>query len=250
MNILIVGNSQLACLKKAHDANSGLLGNLGNIHFYVTPGGTGPYLTVKNDMFELTKGGVNPKFPPRAYPEDTPHIPLIYYDIVIVSALGYIDGGFYYPSPATRQGLLFEFGPKANGISNRLLSAACYRSVIEGTLLSQPGIKFLAELRNGFPGRILVQPFPLPSTQIRDHLDWPLNKMYENPLGAHKFFCDTRDMFMKSYCDNFNAELLPYPQIVSSGDYFTPSEFMAQSDGLHPYDRYGKLVIEQIINLI
>jgi hypothetical protein len=250
MNILIVGNSQLACLKKAHDANNEILGKLGNIRFYVTPGGTGPYLIVKNDFLELTKGGVNPKFPPRAYPENTPHIPLSHYDLVIVSALGYIDGGFYYPSPATRQGLLFKFGPKTNDITKRLLSAPCYKSVIEGTLLNQPGFKFLAELRKSFPGRILVQPFPLPSTQIREHPDWPLNKMYENPMGAHKFFCDARDRFMKSYCDNFNAELLPYPYIVSIGDYFTPSEFITQSDGLHPYDRYGKLVIEQIVNVV
>ncbi|WP_216725653.1 hypothetical protein [Thiorhodococcus drewsii] len=250
MNILLVGNSQLACLKKAYDVQPEILGQFGDISFYVTPGGTGPYLTVNNGLLELIKEGINPKFPPRAYPENTPSIPLDNYDLIVVSALGYIDGGFYYPSPATRQGIIFDFCPKPNAITSRYISVPCYKKIIEGTLLSQPGIKFLMILRKYFCKDILVQPFPLPSKDIQNHPEWPLNSMYEDVLGAHKFFCQERDLFMKNFCEKHNMTLLSYPLGIGREDYFSPPDLMGASDGLHPTERYGELVLRQIANAV
>jgi len=37
---------------------------------------------------------------------------------------------------------------------------------------------------------------------------------------------------------------------LSSGNHITPSEFMAQSDEFHPNEKYGDMVIQQILSVI
>lgn len=250
VNFLLVGNSQLACIKKVHDSNKNILGQHGSASFYVTPGGPGPHFTVKNDLLVVNKKGINPNFPPRAYPENTPSIPLGHYDAIVVSALGYVDGGFCYPNPITRQGLLVEYGPKENGITQRPLSKICYRQVIESTLVNQPGFLFLSDLRRNFAGTIIVQPFPLLANGIKDHPGWPLNQMYMDPLGAHRFFSEVRDEVLARICNSLKVELLPYPNSKWRNNLFTPSEYMVASDGLHPSEEYAKLVLEQISKVL
>lgn len=251
MKILLVGNSQLACLKKAHDLDGTILGKIRDVHFFVTPGGTGPYLEISDDLLlRVKKGGLNPKFPPREYPDGVSKIPIIDYGAIVVSALGYLDGGYYYPNSITRQGVLNEFGPKPNQISNRPLSKSCYRRVIESSLLSQPGFLFLRELRERYRGKIIVQPFPLLSSSIAIHPNWPLNQMYESPREAHIFFSSSRDDFMEKLSKSHSFDLLAYPSDEWKQNCFTPSEFIGSPDGLHPDEKYGMLVIKQIARLL
>lgn len=250
MRVLFAGNSQVACLKKAHDLHPDILGKHAKISFYVTPGGTGPYLSLNNKQLVANLSAMNPKFPPRVYPEEAAQKPVSHYDAIVISALGYLDGGFYYPSPVPRQGLLSDFAPKQNTISNRPLSKTCYRHIIHNTLTSHQGFQFLTQLRKCYSKRIIVQPFPLMSDIIRDHPKWPLNQMYDKPLEVNEFFCKTRDAYLAKLCSDLNVELLPYPQQEWHEKFFTPAEFMNTADGMHPTELHGKMIIEQIAKLI
>jgi hypothetical protein len=247
MKILFAGNSQTSCLKRAFDNNPETL-EKHQVYFHVTPGGTGPYFKIKDDKLSVIQGAINPNFPPRLHPEDVPTPSLNSFDVIIVSALGYIDGGFYYPghSPVIAQGLLHQYSPKPNKLADRLLSKSCYKDIIFTLLSQQPGFQFLFDLKNNYNKRIIVQPFPFISEIIKNHQEWPINKMYNDPLGAHAFFQKTRSQYLMETCKKLSVELLPYPVTEWEKTLFAPKEFMALSDGLHPSDDYGQMIIEQI----
>jgi hypothetical protein len=249
VKVLFVGNSQLGCLKLALDETPDLLQGH-EVHFQVFPGGEGPSFEMESGKLVPIKEAINPNFPPRVSPEEARDLPLDAYDAIVVSALGYVDGGFYYKNPATLQGQLHGYGPKKNELSNRPLSAACYRSLISGCLLSQHGFKFLSRLRENFGSRIIVQPFPLMSEIVKDHPDWPLNKMYEDPLGAHRFITQTRDEVLAAACDSASALLLAHPDENWKDRLFTPRELMGKGDGLHPLPAYGQKVLRQVAQVL
>jgi hypothetical protein len=242
--LLIVGNSQAGCIKRAYDRIPEVLNSVADVYFYVISGGTGPYFQIKSDR--LVVEASNPKYPPYAIPEDARSLPLKNYDIIFVSALGYIDGGFAFVNQITRQGLLFDFGPKANPITDLLLSKSCYTRVIFDMLMAQSGFRFLESLRGAFGKRIVVQPFPLLSSLTRESSAWAMNQMYEQPLEAHKFFQGTRDEFVDLFCRERSIELLPYLRHEWTEDYFTPEALMRSGDCVHPTDEYGELVVRQL----
>jgi hypothetical protein len=249
VKILFVGNSQLGCLKLAFDETPDVLHGH-EIHFQVFPGGEGPSFDLEGGKLVPIQEAVNPNFPPRVSPEEAAELPVDAYDVIVVSALGYVDGGFYYKNPATLQGQLHGYGPKTNDLSNRPLSAACYRSLISGCLRGQDGFKFLSRLRASFRSRIIVQPFPLMSEIVRDHPGWSLNRMYEDPIGAHRFITQARDEVLAAACDSVSAVLLPHPDASWKDQLFTPRELMGKGDGLHPLPPYGEMVLRQVVQAL
>jgi hypothetical protein len=247
MKILIAGNSQVAPLKQAYWQAPQIVGSLGEVHFFAINGGIGPAFTINSGC--LAVAGAN-RPPPFVDPKAAIGQPVVSYDVVIVCALGFIDGGTKYPNVLlTKQGILFEFGPKENQFSDRLLSSGCYKQVIGDMLLNQPGFRFLATLRENFAGRIIVQPFPLLSSAIPKDPNWPMNQMYERPLDAHRFFQSRRDEFLAEFCSG-SMELLPYPRSEWTDSYFTPDELMRSTDGVHMNEAYGKMVLEQVAEQI
>jgi hypothetical protein len=247
MRILIAGNSQVAPLKQAHWQTPRILGSLGEVHFFAINGGRGPSFTVNSGC--LAGAAANPP-PPFVYPPEALGTPIASYDVIIVCALGFVDGGTKYPNVMiTKQGMLFEFGPKENQFTDRLISSACCGQMIEDMLKNQPGFRFLATLRANFTGRIVVQPFPLLSAAIPQDPEWPLNQIYDRPLEAHRFFQSTRDRFMAALCGE-SIELLPYPRSEWCSDYFTPHELMRSTDGVHMNEVYGNMVLEQLARQI
>jgi hypothetical protein len=245
MKILVTGNSQVSCLKTAYDADPQLLEKHGEVHFYVVPGGRGPYFYIEDDVLKVRKA-YKSEFPPRVHPAEALNASLSSYDLIVVSALGFVDSGFHLKNPITRQGLIHDFSPKVNEISTRPLSKNCYEQLIRSSLRSQPGIRFLQQLSQEYGGRILVQPFPQVSSKVRTHSEWPLSMMYEKPMEAHKFFSAVRDDFMVNLCQELSVELLPCPNNKWHEDLFTPSELMSNADGVHPTHEYGNLILNQI----
>lgn len=250
MKVLIVGNSQASCLKTAHDLHPGILGSVADIYFYVVPGGHGPAFSIENDCLNVPKGTFNPDFPPRVYPESTVTTLLSEYNAIVISALGYVDGGFVFNNPIVRQGVVHDFSPKENGITNRPLSRRCYNQLVHSALTAQQGFQFLVRLRKHYSKKIILQPFPMISIAIRHHSDWPLNQLYEDSQAAHEFFSESRDVFLRKICTDLSVDLLPYPREEWLNDHFTPTEFMNTKDGLHPNEVYGKMVNEQIAKIL
>lgn len=247
MKILIVGNSQVAPLKAAHNRFPAVLGRLGEVRFYSIPGGSGPAFLIENGRLRVPEKAINPKYPPFADPADTIDLPLDYYDGLVVSALGHIGGSFLWPSEMFQRGVLYDFAPHKMDADSKPLSRACYREIIRAEMAEQTGIRFLAKLRGAYAGRILVQPFPRVSSAARDRDDWSLREIYQDPVGAHRFFSETRDEFLAELCADLGAELLPYPAKTLREDHLTPMEYVEHIDGLHPNKEYGRMVLENIV---
>ncbi len=205
MRILFAGNSHASCVKRAFDSRPEILAGH-DVFFFVTTGGAGPSFKLQGDEIRVIGDPVT-----RTSSEEVKSLPLSSYDVVVLSALGYVDGGFCYNNVITKQGLLFAYKPKGNEITSRYISRKCYEKVVFSSLRKQNGVRFLSSLRAVFDGKIMVQPMPIMSEMVRDDPRWALNQMYGDPIGAHEFFCRTRDEFLKTVCGEVSAELLPYP---------------------------------------
>lgn len=244
MKVLVAGNSQAGALRLA--IKEGLLDqeNIIRPDFYVIPGGNGPYFAIQGEKLIVTN--FNEKFPPYAEPPQVAHESINSYDAILISALGWVDGGFLYQNPITCQGYIAEFGPRADRPNRPLLSQACFRDLIRPALCSQPGFVFLKQLCTAYKGRILVQPFPYSSAYLAEREDWQIRAHYENFIGFNKFLFSLRDAALRDICAQLGVELLPIPDPNWSIDAFTPRVLMKDSDGIHPWPAYGAMVLRQL----
>ncbi len=248
MRVLIAGNSQAGAMFRA--AQGELRPDMGDVelYFYVIPGGTGPYFRVADDRLVVTS--FNEQFPPYKDPPDVDQQDLSSFDAVVVSALGYIDGGFQYSNPIVSQGIVPEFDPLPEAAGQPLISQATLRAVVRHGLLTQPGYTFLRELSKTYGGRILVQPFPHLSDYMLERDDWPLRKFYRDVEGANRYLAALRDDTNAEICKELGVELLDYPDPAFHETGFTPRRLMRDSDGLHPEAEYGAMVLSQIAALM
>ena len=244
MKILVAGNSQAGALKMAYDAHPEILGAVGQLYFFVIPGGHGPYLNVKNDRLVVEM--IVKDSPPYAAPAETPGMAVSEFDAVVISALGYVDGGFRFDNPITRLAALAEFEPIGDAAADELVSDRCYREMIRQSLRGQHGFRFAKALRENYAGRIVVQPFPYSSAEMLSHEDWGLRKRYRNYLEAHRFFAIEKDLALQKISEELRFELLDYPSAEWGQDFLTPQHLMRGSDCLHPTPEYGEKVLRQI----
>lgn len=239
MNVLIVGNSQAGCLKRA-EAETPAASRAVSLHFHVVPGGTGPYLTVRDDRLQKTEAGRN--FEARIFPPGAETMALSEFDAIVVSALGYIDGGFKFHNPIVSGAVLAEFEPIDN--TREIVSEACHSLLVKSGLERQPGVKLLRSLAESYRGRILVQPFPYPSKSLRDRPDWSLRTLYGNYLGAHAWLHAAKDAALAALCEETGAELLAYP--ARDEEFWTNADLVRDSDLIHVNEKYGSFVLAQI----
>lgn len=244
MKLLVTGNSQGGALRLA--LKEGLLEDEETVRpdFYVVPGGTGPYFTLQDGKLLVT--AFNDKFPPYMDPPDTGDRRIEDYDAVLVSALGYVDGGFVYDNPIPKQGYVAEFLPRKDRPERPLISGSCLADIMRPALMRQPGFVFLQELRDKFSGRILVQPFPYSSEYLAEREDWEVRRIYEDYIGFNRFLFQLRDHALREICDELGVELLDPPDPSWSVSCFTPRALMRDSDGLHPMPAYGAMVLRQV----
>lgn len=245
MRVLVAGNSQVACLKAAWSAGLVPSGDA-ELFFYCIPGGMGPDFEIHDDRLVVPARSVNKDYPPFADPPETPEMPLSSFDAVLVSAPGHIGGGFAFSSDLLQRGMLHGFGPREGG-ALPYVSASCYREVVRAELAAQAGVRFLTTLRGAYPGRIVVQPFPRIASTAPDRADWILNTIYQDGLGAMRFFGSVRDAFLAERCAALSAELLPHPAGALAENGLTDGSFFDRPDGLHPNREYGALVLEQVL---
>ncbi|MCC6305350.1 MAG: hypothetical protein IT545_09155 [Rhodobacteraceae bacterium] len=243
MRVLVCGNSQAGALFRA--VNAGPAGAEVWPHFFVIPGGDGPALRIRPDLgLEVTHS--NPRFPPYHAPAATAGTRLSDYDAIVVSALGWVDGGFMYENPITRQGAVAEFGPRPGEPFGPLISQATQLAVLRQGLAVQPGVVFLRALARVFRGPVLVQPFPYPSEEMKERTDWQIREWYRDFLGMHRFLQAARDAEIARLCAECGATLLAHADPAWSADCFSPRAFIAGGDGLHPTAAFGALVLGQI----
>ena len=168
------------------------------------------------------------------------------YGAVVISALGYIDGGFLYGNVIPRQGLLAEFGPKPNEDVDTLISVSCMREAMLEGFSRHAGFQLLDELGKAYSGDIIVQSFPYVSAYLQEREDWALRRFYDDYIGAHQCLCELRNDVLKDICDRNNARLLAPPASAVTDQMFTLPDLMNNHDGLHGSADYGALVLGQI----
>lgn len=242
MRLLIAGNSQALCLKDAIDANPNVIPVGWEVSFVVTPGGNGPYLALDGERLVETRK--HPDHPMRSSPSGAFEDPIGVYDAVLVSALGYIDGGFRFHNPFMEQGALYRFGPTG---TLPLISEGCYQETLRGLLLSQPGFRFLTNLRKIFKGRIFAQPFPLLSEAIIDHPDWRLKRHAADPVGMYRFLSSTAMKCLGKVCAEANATMLALPEGELAG--FSPRDQLGP-DHVHPKSAFGLNMMRQLFDAL
>src|SRR5688572_3711083 len=156
MKVLMVGNSHAGSIRRALKERRVALPAEVDLKYYVVAGGLGPDLTVVDR--KLVVRAFNENHPPYTDHPATLERSVTDYDLIVVSALGYVDGGFAFRSTILWQGLLAEYGPKFNPRVRTLISQACMRDVVRHGLSQQPGFVFLRELFKCYRGPVVVQP--------------------------------------------------------------------------------------------
>lgn len=247
MKVLIVGSSISGGLYRA--MKSGLFqSDAFNPSFYVISGGTGPYLKVTDGFMQLVMK--IDAYPPYSVPDGIDKLPLDHWDVIVISALGLVDSGFGAIDPIKLEAVVAEYDPIVEPDGPPLVSEACMAELVALGLRQQLGVRFLQQLGKTFKGRIIVQPFPLPSIALMDRDDWRFGARYRDRLGAHHFLCRTRDQAIAALCAEAGAELLDLPDPSWRSDGFTPLELSKAADCLHPTEAYGALVLQQIADRI
>lgn len=249
MKGLVLGNSHASCLKIAYDKNYTNSTTL-NLDFYITPGGYGPHFFIKNNLLEVPKFEINPKFPPRYSTESVLSTKINEYDFLIISALGFIDPGpVNSTNKITSLGCIYEFKPKLEFISSATPVSKQLVIKCANQLLSlQRGFRLLEEIKSTYKGIIVVQRSPNFSVDILDDPNWALQR-YERTLEAHNFFNAIRGKFLESVTVGENVFLLDHPEECMHESGLTTNEFM-QKDKIHGNELYGVLVLNEINNVL
>lgn len=243
MKVLIAGNSQSAALKRAFDgrrarkAASGL-----DLHFYVVPGGSGPDFQVLDDR--LVVGTSIATHPPFVDPPGTDLLSLSGFDAIVISALGYVDGGFRYTNPITNAAILGDCEPRGRAKMRAPVSDTTAAAIVSAMLERQNGIRSMRRIVGAFRGPVLVQRFPNLSEAILDHEDWRLRQWYRAPIKAHAILSQARDTALDRIAGEIGAQLLDYP-VAEHPRGFTPRSMM-QEDCIHPSQAYAEMILDQI----
>lgn len=241
---LILGNSQAGALKSNSDTYPSPLGDHVDLFFSATASGIGPLNTVQGDRLHIEKGArtfhMNFFVPPQ-----TPDMALNEFDDIMIGAIGYVDGGFSYKNDIPVLGALWPYRPLFDA---PLVSADCYEPCVIATLETHPGIKLARALRPAFRGRIFIQPFPYPAAWMADREDWIIRRSYGDPLGFHAALINIRNRFLARLAVDIDAQLVPVPAMATP--YFSDSDLMLGSDGIHGNGHYGGRIFKEVAALM
>ncbi|MFV1874456.1 hypothetical protein [Nioella sp.] len=244
MKVLVIGNSQSAALKRAHEPRAENLRAKGfDCHFYVILGGSGPDFLIEDDR--LVPGKIVKTHPPFMSPAGTNEIPLKEFDALLISALGYFDGGFRHKNLITRAGVLADCRPRGEALKRPPVSHPCMAEIMAAALERQNGIRTLRRICETYVGPVFVQRWPHLSEAILDHQDWGLRLWYEAPAKAYRILAELRDSAMEEIANDIGARLLDYPDFDHPRG-FSPRGMMRDSDYLHQSDAYADLIIDQL----
>lgn len=237
MKALLIGNSQAGALKRAHRIDPAAAEGL-DVHFIVLPGGVGPFLSLRDDRLQVTPAGEG--LERWVAPPETDQMPVSGFDVVLLCAIGYVEGGYRFTNPITTGVALAEFQPLADV---ELVSDACARELVRTGIERQPGTRLLRELGEALGRKVIVLPFPRPSDALAEREEWPLRRMYADWRGAHRFYMGASSAALKDICEECGVQLLAHPEGVS--DLWTDRALM-RDDLIHANEAYGARVWAQI----
>ena len=249
MNILFIGNSLLIPYYNIYE-NKNFTDDLGNRYsFAIDIGGWGPCISILNDRLVPSTRNDKDKYPDIFYPANLLEISVSSFDVICLVAVGYIGCGLDYSSwDFATYGLIHDFNPKENELTNKILSKNEAYELVSCFLDKQPGFNLITTLSHLLSStKVIVIEMPYFSEKIIDQPNWLLSKLYENPSDAYKFFSKIRNSILTIKCNEAGAFLIQSP---FSEDTFTPSRYIDSKDFFHTNDSYANLQIDKINDLL
>lgn len=243
--VLVLGNSQTRPLRRSYEIRvDEIRAAQVRLSFYVIPGGMGPDFTITETG--VAHGRFNPKYPPYMVPPGLHSKPLADFDAIVISALGFVDGGYAFKNQIPMSGAVHEFGPRGPARQVPLVSDRCFWDMVQDGLDLHPGMQTLRALCKAYRGPVYVQPFPDISDAMLTHEGWGLRRWYHDPLGMHLMLTQARDAYLSDLAKETGARLLPRA-VDTTEQRMTPQAWMRKSDGVHMSATHGSLVLDQIV---
>ena len=253
MRLCVIGNSHVAALRAGLDRSG--LRRAGSVDWFAIPGGYGPALVL--DGWRLRARDPAARVETSVDHDPAVGLDLSVYDQVLFSAAGL---------PAARRSFVNHVlvaqahagwlrdgtGPAdvaatARG-SARPVSAAVLSLAIAGALRPMHGLRSLGDLARALPGRITVQPVPLPVRGVLSQPDCPLGGLYGDDAGpflAWAWRVQQAQIGAMLADLGARAGLLNLPDPAWLGDGFTPDAYAEGDDGWHLNADYGARVLDQ-----
>lgn len=272
MRLCIVGTSHVAALRLACSgldtgdfrpaAQPGAGFDLGAIDAFAIPGGYGPALVL--DGLRL-----RPRNPGARVETNVPGaveqgLDLSVYDQVLFSAAGLpavrrsfvghvlvaqAHAGWWRGASAHAPGL-GQLEPTTGADANvpQPVSEAVLALAIAGALRPMHGLQALCDLARALPGRVTVQPVPLPVRRILRQSDCPLAAWYGEDAGALlSWYWRVQQAEIRRHLSERGLQVrhlpLPDPAWLDSG--FSPDRYAEGEDGWHLNADYGRQVLGQ-----
>jgi hypothetical protein len=243
--ILIIGNSHVGELYDFYKTLS-KSDHEYEWYFYCIPGGGGPSLRVEGGCI-VDVGTEDRKFPPYQSPNFSSLNKIDFYDAIVISSLGAFDGTpFAQPFYGLTQGVIYDFEPKVNNISNRPITKDAARTILFNIYATLHQFIFLQSLRKSYQGNIYAFPKPLIGKSALHNPDWIFNIMYNHPVAAYDFFRLKRDEYLRNICLANSVTLFDNP-FASEG--FTP-DYLLTDNLIHGNSLYGAILWDLMVKKI
>ena len=239
-SLLVAGNSQAGALRNA--INQPTPGGIAGVEvsFCFAAGGFGPNIQLIDGCPHVVPD--SEKFPSQYFPDTAASRPISTYDVIVISALGYVDGGYAHLNSIVAQGCPWRYDPAETA---QLVSEACWRATVRHMLAGHFGSAFARSLRAHFAGLIIVQAFPPLSELVKAHEHWRLRAVTRDPVALALALRDIQQAHLEDLCRDIGASLLSPPTEALTADGFLKERF-SKPDFIHCKPEFGQLVWDQI----
>lgn len=247
MKILVVGNSNVGTLVRAY---SGIQNDKGHeFCFFSVPGGTGPALRFRDSVLELIPGSEHAVHKAYSFPSGCFDGEYKKYDAIIISALGYICGGFSYDySIMTRNYTILD--EVVDGFCPRFVSLEEQKFLFYKFLDRQSGFHFLRDLlQSDYSGKVILQKFPRLSAACINNNNWKPSLRIKNIDAMYSRYLKWLDEYIGEYSRYGQFTLLDDPLVDYVNGVYTPISLM-EADGAHANSAFGKIIFDQIYSQI
>lgn len=244
MKVLIVGNSNVGTLIRGYKEYN--FTDMIDFTFYSVPGGTGPALRFEGELLKLIPGSENAKYRAYSYPIDSYLGDYQSYDAILVSALGYICGGYGYDKSILSRNYSINDQLK-EGVDLRFVSLEEQKFIFWEFLNKQHGFIFLKDLLvSDYKGKVFVQKFPNLSESCLDNNSWKPSQLIENIGDTYGRYLAWLDEYFELYSKYGDFTILYASSVNYIKKFFTPRHLM-EVDGSHGNFEYGRIILEDFI---
>lgn len=257
MKVCVIGNSQVSALRMAIE--NGLCSTSCSIDFYSIV--VSMNLDSIDSIFQYTM--VDDGF---IRPIGDSHKVFTTVDSAITTGLNFmpyaaivISAGGYWVFRNRNEHWIFEIGiPEWSADASSglkipdVVSSSLFKATTAAMQPHSSTLQMCEQLAKNFPGKIIIQPWPLPSESILENNEWKINRLYgKNAAKVSSYYYKAQyDAILKMASKMRNdIVVLPYPNEDWLENGVTPRQYET-ADPWHMNDKYGALVMAQVMDVL